>query len=195
MLHIVLFFATVHCSSISEKYHNASACNQIFIVLDFLRECEGCNSKSWFVCSYLCRTDPADVARVESKTWIATDEKYETVPHVRQGVRGILGQWKHTKDLEEEVNEDFEDCMAGECPPLECQENEDLEGYMAGEYSPLQCQVNEDLGGCMAGECPLQVSRKWGPWKLYGRRVSSSFQCQVNEDLENCMAGECPLQC
>lgn len=103
----------------------------------------------------MCRTDPADVARVESKTWIATDEKYETVPHVRQGVRGILGQWKHTKDLEEEVNEDFEDCMAGEC-----QENEDLEGYMAGEYPPLQCQVNEDLGGCMAGECPLQVSRK-----------------------------------
>lgn len=63
--------------------------------------------------SYLCRTDPADVARVESKTWIATDDKYETVPHVRQGVRGILGQWKHTKDLEEEVNGDFDGCMAG----------------------------------------------------------------------------------
>lgn len=63
--------------------------------------------------SYLCRTDPADVARVESKTWIATDDKYETVPHVRQGVRGILGQWKHTKELEEEVNDDFDGCMAG----------------------------------------------------------------------------------
>lgn len=73
-------------------------------VLTKLKKYENC---------YLCRTDPADVARVESKTWIATDDKYETVPHVRQGVRGILGQWKHTKELEEEVNGDFDGCMAG----------------------------------------------------------------------------------
>lgn len=27
--------------------------------------------------NYLCRTDPKDVARVESKTWIVTPDKYQ----------------------------------------------------------------------------------------------------------------------
>lgn len=62
---------------------------------------------------YICRTDPADVARVEARTWIATDDKYETVPHVRQGVKGILGQWKETNEMKKEVDELFSGCMAG----------------------------------------------------------------------------------
>ena len=64
-------------------------------------------------CSYLCRTDPADVARVEAKTYIATDKKYETVPHVRDGVNGILGQWKSTDEMKEIIDENMIGCMAG----------------------------------------------------------------------------------
>jgi phosphoenolpyruvate carboxykinase (GTP) len=63
---------------------------------------------------YLCRTDPADVARVEGKTFIVTDEKYKTVPHVREGVKGMLGQWMSPEDANRELIEDrFPDCMKG----------------------------------------------------------------------------------
>lgn len=63
--------------------------------------------------SYLCRTDPEDVARVESKTFICTPDKYETVPHVREGVAGILGHWMSPKDLQKELNDRFPGCMSG----------------------------------------------------------------------------------
>lgn len=52
---------------------------------------------------YLCRTDPADVARVESKTFIVTPEKYVSVPHVKEGCNGILGQWKSPQDMDKEL--------------------------------------------------------------------------------------------
>ena len=62
--------------------------------------------------SYIVRTDPADVARVESKTWICTDDKYQTVPHVKQGVQGILGQWKSREDALKDLKK-FKGCMKG----------------------------------------------------------------------------------
>jgi phosphoenolpyruvate carboxykinase (GTP) len=43
--------------------------------------------------NYLCRTDPKDVARVESKTWIVTPDKYQTVTHTPEGVEPIMGHW------------------------------------------------------------------------------------------------------
>ncbi|XP_060595716.1 phosphoenolpyruvate carboxykinase [GTP]-like isoform X2 [Ruditapes philippinarum] len=62
--------------------------------------------------NYICRTDPADVARVESKTWICTKDKYQTVPHVAPGVQGILGRWASPEDAEAQMK-NFEGCMAG----------------------------------------------------------------------------------
>ncbi|XP_041375473.1 phosphoenolpyruvate carboxykinase [GTP]-like [Gigantopelta aegis] len=62
---------------------------------------------------YLCRTDPKDVARVESKTVIASHDKYTTVPHVREGVKGILGSWMSMEDLNKEMDKRFPGCMAG----------------------------------------------------------------------------------
>ncbi|CAG2230675.1 E4.1.1.32 [Mytilus edulis] len=62
---------------------------------------------------FLCRTDPADVARVEAKTWISTEHKYDTVPHVREGVKGILGQWTAPPDMEKEMNDRYPGCMKG----------------------------------------------------------------------------------
>lgn len=42
--------------------------------------------------NYLCRTDPKDVARVESKTWMVTPDKYQTVTHTAPGVEPIMGK-------------------------------------------------------------------------------------------------------
>jgi len=62
---------------------------------------------------YICRTDPADVARVEGKTYICTKDKYETVPHSKPGAKGGMGQWISPEDLESQLNERFPGCMAG----------------------------------------------------------------------------------
>jgi len=52
---------------------------------------------------YLCRTDPADVARVESKTFIVTPDRYQAVPHVADGCKGILGQWMSPGEVDEQL--------------------------------------------------------------------------------------------
>lgn len=64
--------------------------------------------------SYLAHTDPADVARVEGKTFIISDEKYETVPHVAEGVKGVLGQWMPPDQWRKEIMERFPGCMKGQ---------------------------------------------------------------------------------
>ena len=66
-------------------------------------------------CSYLARTDPADVARVEGKTFICTDNKYDTVAHVKDGVQGIIGRWMSPEDMSVELEGRFPGCMTGEC--------------------------------------------------------------------------------
>ncbi len=72
-------------------------------------------SNNFLYNSYLCRTDPADVARVEAKTFICTDEKYATVPHVKERVKGILGQWMSPEDMQVELKDRFPGCMKGKC--------------------------------------------------------------------------------
>ncbi|XP_037069517.1 phosphoenolpyruvate carboxykinase [GTP], mitochondrial-like [Pollicipes pollicipes] len=62
---------------------------------------------------WLARTDPADVARVESKTFIVTDERRQTVPTPRQGVKGALGNWMSPADLDSAVAARFPGCMRG----------------------------------------------------------------------------------
>ncbi|KAH9515599.1 hypothetical protein Btru_011522 [Bulinus truncatus] len=62
---------------------------------------------------YLCRTDPDDVARVESKTFITTADKYEAVPHTREGVKSALGCWMSPEDMKKELDSRFPGCMAG----------------------------------------------------------------------------------
>lgn len=62
---------------------------------------------------YLARTDPKDVARVESKTVISTPERLESVPPTEEGVQGRLGHWMAPKDLDEKVQDLFPGCMKG----------------------------------------------------------------------------------
>ncbi|KAI1721865.1 phosphoenolpyruvate carboxykinase [GTP] [Ditylenchus destructor] len=63
--------------------------------------------------NYLCRTDPKDVARVESKTWMVTRDKHQTVTHTPEGVESIMGHWMSPLDFGNELDSRFPGCMAG----------------------------------------------------------------------------------
>ena len=64
--------------------------------------------------SFLARTDPRDVARVESKTYICTEGKGESIPTAKDGVEGRLGKWMSVKDMNKELSKRFPGCMKGE---------------------------------------------------------------------------------
>ena len=63
--------------------------------------------------SWLTLTDPADVARVESKTVISTSEKRDTVPIPKEGVTGSLGRWISPDDMDRAYKERVPGCMKG----------------------------------------------------------------------------------
>ncbi|KAJ8302436.1 hypothetical protein KUTeg_018832 [Tegillarca granosa] len=62
---------------------------------------------------WLARTDPADVARVESLTFISTEEERDTIPIPKAGIKGQLGNWIAPEDLETELNMRFPGSMKG----------------------------------------------------------------------------------
>ncbi|KAK6107242.1 Phosphoenolpyruvate carboxykinase [GTP] mitochondrial [Brugia pahangi] len=63
--------------------------------------------------NFICRTDPRDVARVESKTWMVTEEKFDSVCHTAEGVKPIMGNWMSPEQFESEKNTRFPGCMNG----------------------------------------------------------------------------------
>lgn len=65
------------------------------------------------VCSWLARTDPRDVARVESKTVIVTAERRDTVPSRRDGGVSQLGRWMSPEEWDKAMNLRFPGCMKG----------------------------------------------------------------------------------
>ncbi|XP_057291772.1 phosphoenolpyruvate carboxykinase, cytosolic [GTP]-like isoform X2 [Hydractinia symbiolongicarpus] len=62
---------------------------------------------------FAVRTNPADVARVESKTVICTKDKHESIPHAKEGVQGRLGQWADPDEMEKKLTKLFDGCMKG----------------------------------------------------------------------------------
>ncbi|NP_083270.2 phosphoenolpyruvate carboxykinase [GTP], mitochondrial [Mus musculus] len=62
---------------------------------------------------WLARTDPKDVARVESKTVIVTPSQRDTVPLLAGGARGQLGNWMSPDEFQRAVDERFPGCMQG----------------------------------------------------------------------------------
>jgi len=62
---------------------------------------------------YLAITDPADVARVEGRTFIITKHKRDTIPEPMPGIKGTLGNWMSIDDLKKAIHERFPGCMAG----------------------------------------------------------------------------------
>ena len=63
--------------------------------------------------SYYARTDPRDVARMESKTFVCTLKKSDTIPTPKEGVKCKLGNWKHTDEMDKELDKKFAGCMKG----------------------------------------------------------------------------------
>lgn len=63
--------------------------------------------------SWLARTDPSDVARVESKTFMSTYYQRDSIPIPKTGVQGQLGNWIAPDDLDSELNMRFPGCMRG----------------------------------------------------------------------------------
>lgn len=66
--------------------------------------------------SWLSWTDPRDVARVESKTFIVTPNKKETTPTPLDGIDGQLAIWMSPDEYENQYNERFPKCMTGQTP-------------------------------------------------------------------------------
>ncbi|EFN79697.1 phosphoenolpyruvate carboxykinase [GTP] isoform X1 [Harpegnathos saltator] len=62
---------------------------------------------------WLAKTNPADVARVEKRTFISTDVKNDTIPTPRKGTIGELGNWISPNDMDEAILERFPGCMKG----------------------------------------------------------------------------------
>ncbi|CAL1678913.1 unnamed protein product [Lasius platythorax] len=62
---------------------------------------------------WLAKTNPADVARVEKRTFISTDLKSDTIPTPRKGIIGELGNWISPNDMEQAILERFPNCMKG----------------------------------------------------------------------------------
>lgn len=62
---------------------------------------------------WLARTDPKDVARVESKTVIVTPSQRDTVPLLAGGASGQLGNWMSPDEFQRAVDERFPGCMQG----------------------------------------------------------------------------------
>lgn len=62
---------------------------------------------------WLARTNPADVARVESKTFICTDKREQAIPTPKEGVNGALGNWISPADYEAAIEARFPGCMKG----------------------------------------------------------------------------------
>jgi phosphoenolpyruvate carboxykinase (GTP) len=62
---------------------------------------------------WLARTDPLDVARVESRTVMVTDTERETRPIPANGVDGQLNNWMSREQFKEKTDERFNGCMKG----------------------------------------------------------------------------------
>ncbi|XP_068119623.1 phosphoenolpyruvate carboxykinase, cytosolic [GTP]-like [Hyperolius riggenbachi] len=61
---------------------------------------------------WLARTDPRDVARIESKTVIVTQEQRDTVPIAKSGL-SKLGRWMSEDDFGKAFKSRFPGCMKG----------------------------------------------------------------------------------
>ncbi|CAO1440422.1 unnamed protein product [Diamesa serratosioi] len=62
---------------------------------------------------WLARTNPADVARVESKTFICTEKREEAVCTPKEGTTGSLGNWISPNNYDQAIMQRFPGCMKG----------------------------------------------------------------------------------
>lgn len=53
------------------------------------------------------------MARVESKTFLCTPRKQDSVPDTKGNVSSQLGNWMSPRDMDEAIKERFPGCMRG----------------------------------------------------------------------------------
>lgn len=91
------------CDGSEEEYGRLLAHMQEEGVIRKLKKYDNC---------WLALTDPRDVARIESKTVIITQEQRDTVPIPKSG-QSQLGRWMSEEDFEKAFNARFPGCMKG----------------------------------------------------------------------------------
>lgn len=91
------------CDGSEEEYGQLLAHMQEEGVIRKLKKYDNC---------WLALTDPRDVARIESRTVIITQEQRDTVPIPKTGL-SQLGRWMSEEDFEKAFNARFPGCMKG----------------------------------------------------------------------------------
>ncbi|PKU44456.1 phosphoenolpyruvate cytosolic [Limosa lapponica baueri] len=81
-------------------------------ILDIMVEQGMIKKLSKYENCWLALTDPRDVARIESKTIIVTQEQRDTTPIPKTGT-SQLGRWMSEEDFEKAFNTRFPGCMQG----------------------------------------------------------------------------------
>ncbi|XP_009070398.1 PREDICTED: phosphoenolpyruvate carboxykinase, cytosolic [GTP] isoform X2 [Acanthisitta chloris] len=81
-------------------------------ILDIMVEQGMVKKLSKYENCWLALTDPRDVARIESKTVIITQEQRDTTPVPKTGI-SQLGRWMSEEDFEKAFNTRFPGCMQG----------------------------------------------------------------------------------
>ncbi|NWR28359.1 PCKGC protein, partial [Tachuris rubrigastra] len=81
-------------------------------ILDIMVEQGMVKKLSKYENCWLALTDPRDVARIESKTVIITQEQRDTTPMPKTGT-SQLGRWMSEEDFEKAFNTRFPGCMQG----------------------------------------------------------------------------------
>ncbi|NXX87518.1 PCKGC protein, partial [Centropus bengalensis] len=81
-------------------------------ILDIMVEQGMIKKLSKYENCWLALTDPRDVARIESKTVIITQEQRDTTPIPKTGM-SHLGRWMSEEDFEKAFNTRFPGCMQG----------------------------------------------------------------------------------
>lgn len=97
-----------------EKIHICDGSNREYKMLLRLLQTQGTiTALPKYENCWLARTNPADVARVESKTFICTKLREEAISNVKDGVQGKLGNWISEDDMSKAIAERFPGCMRG----------------------------------------------------------------------------------
>ena len=65
------------------------------------------------LCSFLCRTKKADVARVEKRTFICSHTRAGAKPTPHEGIKSKLGHWMSPDEMDAKMDKDFAGCMKG----------------------------------------------------------------------------------
>ncbi|XP_012562572.1 phosphoenolpyruvate carboxykinase [GTP], mitochondrial [Hydra vulgaris] len=100
------------CTPVSLHICDGSSEDGDFLINLLLQEGTAVKLEKFKNC-YAVRTNPADVARVESRTIICTKNQHDTLPSHKVGIEGHLGYWADTDEEDEKLRKLFNGCMKG----------------------------------------------------------------------------------